>query len=116
MDIQNYEIKMWEAAKNRDAEAFLQLVSADAEMVCGGYRCSGAEYAEIIKDFDLAEYEISDFEIVDDSNDTCQVRYIITTKVSDERNADLEGRFLVNSTWKRFEDGWRLMSNSDKRL
>ena len=26
-------------------------------MVCGGFRCSGADYAEIIKEFDLAEYE-----------------------------------------------------------
>ena len=33
------EKRMWEAAKNRDAERFLEIVSPEAVMVCGGYRC-----------------------------------------------------------------------------
>ena len=35
------ENSMWKAAQNRDAEAFLKVVSADAVMVCCGYRCTG---------------------------------------------------------------------------
>ncbi len=41
MGVQELEAKMWDAAKNRDAEAFLQVVDKDAVMVCGGFRCSG---------------------------------------------------------------------------
>ena len=40
--IQALEIQMWEAARNRDKEAFLNIVSEDAVMICGGYRCTGA--------------------------------------------------------------------------
>ena len=44
-EIYQLEVSMWESAKNRNPEAFLNLVSKDAVMVCGGYRCSGREYA-----------------------------------------------------------------------
>jgi len=55
MNIQELEKKMWEAAKNRDSETFLEVVDKSAVMVCGGFRCSGADYAEIIKEFDVAQ-------------------------------------------------------------
>ncbi|MBQ7926632.1 MAG: hypothetical protein IJ335_10125 [Lachnospiraceae bacterium] len=47
MNAKELEIAMWEAAKNRNAKAFLEIVDKDAVMVCGGFRCSGADYAEI---------------------------------------------------------------------
>lgn len=62
MTEKEYETKMWKAAKNRDKEGFLKLVDENAVMVCGGYRCTGAEYAQIVKEFDIASYEMSDFE------------------------------------------------------
>lgn len=34
--IYELEVRMWEAAKHRDPEAFLEVVSPDAVMVCGG--------------------------------------------------------------------------------
>lgn len=45
-EIYTLEKRMWDAAKNRDCKAFLELVSEDAVMVCGGYRCTGKEYSE----------------------------------------------------------------------
>ena len=62
INIKEYEISMWEAAKNRDGAGFMELVDENAVMVCGGYRCTGAEYGEIVKDFDIASFEISAFE------------------------------------------------------
>ena len=59
MNIQELEMKMWNAAKNRDSKAFLEVVDENAIMVCGGFRCSGADYAEIIKAFDVEQYKIS---------------------------------------------------------
>ena len=58
------EKKMWEAAAERNKETFLQLVSPEAVMVCGGFRCSGAEYAGFIGDFCIFSFEIQDFETV----------------------------------------------------
>lgn len=116
MDIKALEIMMWEAAKNRDVKAFLEVVREDAVMVCGGYRCSGAEYAGIIAEFDLEKYEISNFEVVEQSTDLCQVHYVISTFVSDVRNKDLEGRFHITSTWKCVENIWKLIFNMDSRI
>lgn len=39
--IQKLEKSMWEAARKRDKEAFLELVDENAVMVCGGFRCTG---------------------------------------------------------------------------
>ena len=46
--IRELEEKMWRAAQARDKAAFLELVDENAVMICGGFRCSGADYAEII--------------------------------------------------------------------
>lgn len=116
MDIKEYEMYMWEAAKKQDSQAFLEVVEQDAVMVCGGYRCSGADYAKIIEEFDLAEYEIKGFEIVLETDDICQVHYIISTVVSDEHNKDLEGKFHITSTWKKTADKWKLVFNMDSRI
>lgn len=116
MEIKHLELSMWEAAKNRDAAAFLQVVAGDAVMVCGGYRCSGAEYAQFIAEFDVAEYETTGFETIFKTDDICQVHYVISTKVSDKKNLDLEGRFHITSTWKRFGNLWKLIFNMDSRI
>lgn len=116
MNVMDMEIAMWEAAKARDTKAFLEVVEEQAVMVCGGYRCSGLAYAQIIKEFDLVSYEISGFETVAESEQLCQVHYVIETKVADRRNADLEGRFHITSTWKKTADRWKLIFNMDSRI
>ena len=58
-DILALEKQMWEAAKDRNVSGFLDLVSDQAIMVCGGYRCTGKEYSEIIAFFDCKTYNIS---------------------------------------------------------
>ena len=116
MEIKKLEVKMWDAAQNRDAEAFLQVVDKDAVMVCGGFRCTGAEYAEIIKEFDVAKYTISNYEVVAQSENLCQIHYVIEITVADRKNADLEGLFHITSTWKKMGDDWKLIFNMDSRI
>ena len=116
MTEKEYETKMWKAAKNRDKECFLKLVDENAVMVCGGYRCTGAEYAQIVKEFDIASYEMSDFEVIFRTEDMFQVHYLIETKVPREENKDLEGVFHITSTWKRYGDIWKVIFNMDSRV
>ena len=71
---------------------------------------------EIIKEFDLAEYEITGFEIVAETEGICQVHYVISTTVADDKNKDLEGRFHITSTWKRIDGRWKLVFNMDSRI
>lgn len=51
----NWRVKCGKAQKNRDAQAFLKVVDKNAVMVCGGFRCNSADYAEIIKKFECSK-------------------------------------------------------------
>lgn len=111
----DYENEMWQAAKNGDNAAFSQLVSAEAVMVCGGYRCTGTEYADLIGNFGISDYQISSFEIVLETDSIVQTHYIVKTAADNPVNSDLAGAFHVTSTWEK-KDKWRLIFNMDSRI
>ena len=111
----SHEPAMWEAARRCDSSAFLEVVSGSAVMVCGGSKCTGADYARIISEFDCKSYKISDFEVIAQSNDIVQVHYIIETVAEKPENQDLAGRFHITSTWKK-GDKWKLIFNMDSRI
>lgn len=115
-ELYRMETAMWEAAKARNSEKYLDVVSEDAVMVCGGYRCSGREYAAIIGEFDCKSYAIENFEIVCEDENIVQTHYIVTVEVSDERNADLAGKFHVTTTWKRINGSWKAVFNMDRQI
>lgn len=114
--IEALETQMWEAAKARDSAAFLKLVDENAVMVCGGYRCTGKEYAQIIAEFDCKSYAISNLEQVAHSDTLVQVHYVLTMEVERAENSDLAGTFHITSTWQKQNDGWRLVFNMDSRI
>lgn len=114
--IYTLENKMWQAAKEGNKSEFEKLVSADAVMVCGGYRCSGKQYAELVSDFGISDFEISGFEIVHKTDKTVQVHYIVKTTADAPENADLAGVFHVTSTWENRSGEWTLVFNMDSRI
>lgn len=107
---------MWSAAKSRNAEEFLKVVSPKAVMVCGGFRCSGKEYAEIIREFDCKSYDIESFEIVHEDTDSFQVHYILKMEVENIQNCDLEGTFHITTTWHSTDGIWNVIFNMDQRI
>ncbi len=115
-DIMVLETKMWEAAKNRNAVEFLNVVSEDAVMVCGGYRCTGKEYAEIISFFDCKSYNIINFETICEDTSSVQVHYVIKLEVNDDKNSDLAGTFHITTTWKNQDGRWKVVFNMDQRV
>ncbi|MBQ8569626.1 MAG: nuclear transport factor 2 family protein [Oscillospiraceae bacterium] len=114
--IYTLENEMWLAALKKDSDTFSTLVSENAVMVCGGYRCTGAEYASMIKDFGISEYKISDFEPVLETDNIIQVHYIVATAADCPENSDLAGIFHVTSTWKKTADTWKIIFNMDSRI
>lgn len=114
--IYELENKMWQAAKNGDKTEFAKLVDSNAIMVCGGYRCTGAEYAEFVSNFGISDFEITHFEIVHETDNTVQVHYIVKTTAIAPENADLEGKFHVTSTWGNREGKWVLVFHMDSRI
>ena len=115
-EIYELELNMWEAAKNRNSKLFLDVVSENAVMVCGGYRCTGKEYSEVVDVFDCKTYEIEHFEIVNEDVDSIQVHYLICIEVNDDANSDLGGMFHVTTTWKKILDKWKVVFNMDQRI
>lgn len=114
--INEFENKMWQAAQKGDKSGFLQLVEADAVMICGGFRCTGADYAEFIQNFGIVSYEISCFEIILEAENAVQVHYIVKTTADSSENADLAGTFNVVSTWILRNGIWKLVFNMDSRV
>ena len=115
-EINELERKMWNAAVSGDRAAFLDVVSQSAVMICGGYRCTGAEYAGFITDFGVAAYEISDFEMTAQSDDMAAVHYIVTTEADRPESSDMAGKFHVASVWKKSDGKWQLVFNMDSRI
>lgn len=85
-------------------------------MDCGEFRCTGKEYAEIIMKFDVASFDVHDYETIFCSENLVQNHYIVETKVKEERNKDLEGIFHVASTWTKQNQDWKLIYNMDSRI
>lgn len=110
------ENSMWKSAQNRDAEGFLKIVSPEAVMVCGGYRCTGKEYAEIIRLFDCKSYDIDCFEIVHEDDNSFQVHYTLKMEVENKQNRDLEGTFHITTTWHLTNGIWKVVFNMDQRI
>jgi len=114
--IYQLEEQMWQAALNCDKLAFSELVAADAVMVCGGFRCSGSQYAALIENFGISSYQISHIETVCRTTNSVQIHYIIKTMADTPENADLAGLFHITSTWELREDKWVLVFNMDSRI
>lgn len=114
--IYELENKMWQSAKDGNKTEFGKLVAADAVMVCGGYRCTGAEYAGFVSDFGISAFVIDNFEIVHETDKTVQVHYIVKTTADTPENADLAGTFHVTSTWENRDSKWVLVFNMDSRI
>lgn len=116
MNILALEKRMWQAAKDGKKVDFLKLVCAEAVMMCGGYRCTGEEYAVLIGDFGIANFEISNFQTVCESENIIQVYYVVTTTANSLENVDLAGKFHVTSTWVKRSGEWKLVFNMDSRI
>lgn len=110
------EYEMWEAASKRDVVTFKKLVADNAVMICGGYRCLGAEYAEYIKEFYIKEYEIKNEEVIFSSEEVVQIHYVIDIKTELPESSDLGGVFHVVSLWKLEKNEWKLYFNMDSRI
>ncbi|MGN0598527.1 MAG: nuclear transport factor 2 family protein [Oscillospiraceae bacterium] len=115
-NIYELEQEMWQASLNKDSNAFLKLVSPDAVMVCGGFRCSGAEYAGSVSDFGITSFEIVNFETVAQTDELVQVHYVVRTIADSPENADLAGLFHITSTWMKKDGRWTLVFNMDQRI
>ncbi len=114
--ISEYEKRMWQAALECDRAAFSSLVRSDAVMLCGGFRCTGEQYSEIIEDFGISDYEMSCFETVLETHDVIQVHYLIRINTDRPDCADLAGLFHVTSTWVNENGIWQLVFNMDQRI
>lgn len=110
------EYEMWEAAFHRDAKAFQHLVRPDAVMICGGYQCSGREYAGMIPDFYISGYSIDGMEVISSGIDEVILHYVLRVDVDQKSHKDLEGVFHVVSVWKRIGESWKLAFNMDSRI
>ena len=44
------------------------------------------------------------------------MHYVIEMRGVHEQDKDFEGTFHITSTWKKYEDQWKLIFNMDSRI
>lgn len=110
------EQSMWNAVLHQDIHAFQKLVSPDAVMICGGYRCLGAEYASLLPEFRISSYNILKYEVIHSGPAEVLLHCVVRVNAADETAKDLEGLFHVASLWKRCGEEWHLTFNMDSRI
>lgn len=109
------EMQMWDAAISAVRSRFLTLVSHDAVMIGDGYRVSGEEYSELLADFQLVDYEMTNYEERILSPEIYQCHYVVKTK-SNRQHRNLAGTFHVSSTWQKIDGTWKLVFNFGSRI
>ncbi len=111
--IKNLEVQMWEAFSCGNSKLFSEVVSNEAMMICGGYRETGYEYANIVAQIRLDGYEIKDFVVKIINPDSVLTNYVINVECPDP---SISGVFRVSSLWIKNEDKWELVFNQDTKL
>lgn len=107
------EKKMWEAFASGNSASFGKIVSADAMMICGGFKESGAEYARIVENVNLSNYELSEFDVKVINPNVVLTNYIVKVDCQDYT---LAGTFRVSSLWINEDGNWKVVFNQDSNL
>lgn len=107
------EKKMWEAFASGNSALFGKIVSADAMMICGGFKESGAEYARIVENVNLSNYELSEFDVKVINSNVVLTNYIVKV---DGQDYTLAGTFRVSSLWINEDGNWKVVFNQDSNL
>lgn len=107
------EKKMWEAFASGNSALFGEIVSADAMMICGGFKESGAEYARIVENVNLSNYELSEFDVKVINPNVVLTNYIVKVDCQDYT---LAGTFRVSSLWINEDGNWKVVFNQDSNL
>ncbi len=111
--IKDLEEKMWHAFATGNQEVFSELVLDDALMICGGFRESGREYAQMVSQVRLESFKISEFIATELHDEFCLTNYIVEVICP---SPDLAGKYRVSSLWKMVGSKWMLTFNQDTRL
>ncbi|EGD48960.1 hypothetical protein Cpap_3387 [Ruminiclostridium papyrosolvens DSM 2782] len=107
------EKKMWEAFASGNSASFGEIVSADAMMICGGFKEIGAEYARIVENVNISNYELSEFDVKVINPNVVLTNYIVKVDCQDYT---LAGTFRVSSLWINEDGNWKVVFNQDSNL
>jgi hypothetical protein len=103
--ITDLEKSAWESYKNKQTEAFLQLMSDD---YCGAYadglKTLDMEVAGMAKT-DLRDYSLADVKVVFPSTDVAVITYKTTMQETSE-GKDMSGTYNSTSVWVKKGEKW----------
>ncbi len=108
------EKAVWEAFARQDIRAFQKLVAPDALMVVGGMREAGQDYAQVISQFKIPDYELDEFRFMPLGDEVALLHYTVTFAGS-AQHPNFTGRYYVSSIWKKLDGKWQVVFNQDAR-
>ena len=112
--ITDLEKSAWEAYKNKQVEAFKNLLSKD---YCGAYaegiKTLDTEVADMAKT-DLRDYSFADTKVTHPSADVAVITYKVTTQATSE-GKDISGTYNSASVWVKHSGKWLTVFHTEAK-
>jgi hypothetical protein len=114
-EIISKEKAAWQAFKDKKADEFKKLVSADLVTVYADGMHSMQEELDIMAKTDLKSFSLSDFNITFAGPDTAMITYKATVQ-STSAGKDTSGTYNAGSVWRMTNGQWQAIFHTDSKV
>lgn len=106
--IMTKERQLWKAFKNKDAKAFGQWIAEDAQDISApdGRLRTKSEIIQMISEFDVAEYELTDMRVSNVIEDVAIVTYKAKTKGTHMGKPIPDVQYYASTVWVHKNGDW----------
>ena len=105
----------WQAFKDKKADEFKKLVSADLVTVYADGMHSMQEELDIMAKTDLKSFSLSDFNVTFAGPDTAMITYKATIQ-STSGGTDTSGTYNAGSVWRMANGQWQAIFHTDSKV
>jgi hypothetical protein len=105
----------WQAFKDKKADEFKKLVSADLVTVYAEGMHSMQEELDIMAKTDLKSFDLTDFNVTFAGPDTAMITYKATIQ-SSTGGKDTSGTYNVGSVWHMANGQWMAIFHTDSKV
>lgn len=102
------ERQLWKAFKNKDAKAFGQWIAEDAQDISApdGRLRTKSEIIQMMSEFNITEYELTEMQVIDVTDDVSIVTYKAKTKGTHNGKVMPETQHYISTVWVHKDGDW----------
>lgn len=102
------ERQLWKAFKSKDAKGFGQWIAEDAQDISApdGRLRTKSEIIQMMSEFNIAEYELTEMQVSDVTNDVAIVTYKAKSKGTHQGKVIPDTQYFVSTLWVHKNGDW----------